>query len=143
VQQFCKPSTNFSSFVGVLCVVCRGLTAKSFNFGVILMRKRYEKRAKRPIGPMQLERTVETLPSFERVLMRFRFQTDFRVDGHACFVWLKQQPEVVKLMSSGTPATRKTNMNQDCRNLDAALAQMSFQQLAQLRLRWLMHEALH
>jgi hypothetical protein len=95
------------------------------------------------LGPMQLEKTAETLPSFERVLMRFGFVTDLRVDGHTCWVWLKQQPEVVKLMTTSGPATRKTNMNQDCRNVEAALVKMDMQQLAKLKLRWLMHNALN
>ena len=108
-----------------------------------MRHRKIENRPKRPIGPMQLERTVETLPSFQRVVMRFGFITDLRVDCLACFQFLKAQPEVLKQMASGTPATRKTNMNQDCRNLEAALGKLDMQQIAKLKLRWLMHSTLH
>ena len=108
-----------------------------------MRHRKPERRQKRPLGPMQLERTVETLPSFQRVVMRFNFITDLRADCLACFQFIKAQPEVVKMMSSGTPATPKSGMNQDCRNVEAALAKMSLQELAKLKLRWLMHNALN
>ena len=92
---------------------------------------------------MQLERTVETLPSFQRVVMRFGFITDLNTDCLPCFQFVKAQPEVVKLMNTSGPVTRKAGMTQDVRAVEVALEKMDMQELAKLKLRWLMHSALH
>ena len=104
--------------------------------------KQRERRPKRPLGPMQLERTVQALPSHQRLLMRFNFVSDLNIEALPCFLWLKQQPEIRKLMTTAK-ATRKNDVTQDCRQLEAALLQCSDQELARLKLSWLVHSAMY
>jgi hypothetical protein len=106
-----------------------------------MITQRRQRKPKR-LGCMQLHRIVETLPSHQRVLMRFGLVTDLRSESLPCFQWLKTQPEVVKLVAT-TKATRKQSVKQDVRAVEVALAKMSQQQIAKLELRWTMHSALN
>jgi hypothetical protein len=105
-------------------------------------KAKHERKTTKRLGCMQLHRIVETLPSHQRVLMRFGIVSDLRCESLPCFQWFKTQPEVVKLMAT-TKATRKDNMKQDVRAVEVALAKMSLQQLAELKLRWAMHSVLN
>jgi hypothetical protein len=50
------------------------------------MKRRYERRPARPIGPMQSERTISTLTVFENLLRRFNFiQRDDKLPKHAAY----------------------------------------------------------
>jgi hypothetical protein len=109
------------------------------------VQRRYEKR---PNGPTHDPRSLarETVPAVVRLCQRFGFigGESGLPQAHTCFTWLRAQKEILDALAKAkTPATRKVNTPQEVREVEAVLAQMSLQQLAQLRLGWLMHSALN
>ena len=107
------------------------------------MRSRNEQQQKRPLGVMVSERKLETEPSAVKLAKKFGFYAAGSTPcALACVQWLRQRPEVVKAMAQHPAKRRVTNpVTAECHALDSALSAMSFREVAELRLAWLMHTA--